>query len=108
MQSYVLQVGVVNVYILLLKHTSEHRSQMTELLFECYGVPAVAYGIDALFSAHHNLSTSDGELVDALIISSGHQTSHVLPVLNGRLDAKHCKRSIQHKLCALLVQPKCS
>ena len=27
---------------------------MSELLFECYGVPSVAYGIDALFGLHFN------------------------------------------------------
>lgn len=27
---------------------------MSELLFECYNVPSVAYGIDSLFSLYHN------------------------------------------------------
>lgn len=61
---------------------------MSELLFECYNVPSVAYGIDALFSAHHNL----GSVTDALIVSSGHQTTHILPVLAGQVDPTHCKR----------------
>lgn len=65
---------------------------MSELLFECYGAPSVAYGIDALFSAHHNFSLEGYELEDALIVSSGHQTSHILPVLGGHLDSTHCKR----------------
>lgn len=30
----------------------------------------------------------------ALVVSSGCQVSHVLPVLNGRLDASNCKRSV--------------
>lgn len=63
---------------------------MSELLFECYGVPSVAYGIDALFSAHQNIGIEEG--TDALIVSSGHQTTYILPVLNGQLDATHCKR----------------
>lgn len=29
------------------------RQQMSELLFECYGIPAVSYGIDALYSWDH-------------------------------------------------------
>lgn len=29
-------------------------SAMSELLFECYNVPSVAYGIDSLFSLYHN------------------------------------------------------
>lgn len=61
---------------------------MSELLFEGYGVPSVAYGVDALFSAHHNL----GSCEDVLIVSAGHQTAHVLPVLGGRCDVSHCKR----------------
>ena len=27
---------------------------MSELLFECYHVPSVTYGIDAMFSLHKN------------------------------------------------------
>lgn len=65
---------------------------MSELLFECYGVPSVAYGVDALFSAHHNFSLEGCDLLDALIVSSGHQTTHILPVLGGQLDSAHCKR----------------
>ena len=66
------------------------RSQMSELLFECYGVPAVTYGVDALFSAHSNLGIEEG--TDALVVASGHQTPYVLPVLNGHFDSVHCKR----------------
>ena len=29
-------------------------SAMSELLFECYNVPSVAYGIDSLFSLYNN------------------------------------------------------
>ena len=31
---------------------------MSELLFECYHVPSVAYGIDSLFSLHNNFTNS--------------------------------------------------
>ena len=50
---------------------------MNELLFECYGAPSVAYGIDSLFSYKYN-NGSDG-----LIISSSHSSTHVIPVLAG-------------------------
>lgn len=30
------------------------RQQMNELLFECYGIPSVSYGIDALYSWKHH------------------------------------------------------
>lgn len=57
---------------------------MSELLFECYGVPGVCYGIDSLFSfAHNNL----GE--NGLIVSIGYYAIHVIPVLGG--IAQHSK-----------------
>ena len=35
---------------------------MSELLFECYNVPSVAYGIDSLFSLYNNMPSS-GQLI---------------------------------------------
>ena len=49
---------------------------MNELLFECYSVPSVAYGIDALFSYKYNRGTS------GLVVSSSHSSTHLIPVLN--------------------------
>ncbi|XP_072487600.1 actin-related protein 5 [Notamacropus eugenii] len=66
------------------------RQMMSELLFECYGIPKVSYGIDSLFSFYHNKRKSS--LSSGLIVSSGYQCTHILPVLKGRLDAKNCKR----------------
>ncbi|KAB1262843.1 Actin-related protein 5 [Camelus dromedarius] len=66
------------------------RQMMSELLFECYGIPKVAYGIDSLFSFYHNKPKS--LISSGLIISSGYQCTHILPVLEGRLDARNCKR----------------
>ena len=65
---------------------------MSELLFEGYHIPAVAYGVDALFSAHYNSVQRGESLTDCLVITSGHQTTHVLPVLDGHLDSRHSKR----------------
>ena len=31
---------------------------MSELLFECYNVPSVAYGVDSLFSLYNNIPNS--------------------------------------------------
>ncbi|XP_045151438.1 actin-related protein 5 [Echinops telfairi] len=66
------------------------RQMMSELLFECYGIPKVAYGIDGLFSFYHNKPKNLSS--HGLIISSGYQCTHILPILEGRLDAKNCKR----------------
>ncbi|XP_048874076.1 actin-related protein 5 [Brienomyrus brachyistius] len=69
------------------------RQMMSELLFECYGVPEVSYGVDSLFSFYYNnnlrgLTSSN----TGVVISSGYHCSHILPVINGRLDAGNCKR----------------
>ena len=51
---------------------------MSELLFECYGAPSVAYGIDSLFSFKYNRGTS------GLVISSSHSSTQVIPVLSSK------------------------
>ena len=66
--------------------------EMSELLFECYCVPRVAYGIDALFSYYHNAKPSQRSEYDALILSCGYQATHVLPILAGQLCASNCQR----------------
>lgn len=51
---------------------------MSEILFECYSAPSVAYGIDSLFSYKFNKGNN------GLIISSAHSSTHVIPVLYGK------------------------
>ncbi|XP_061114656.1 actin-related protein 5 [Conger conger] len=69
------------------------RQMMSELLFECYRVPHVSYGVDALYSFCHNNRKQGMEPPQTgLVISSGYHCSHILPVINGRLDGGHCKR----------------
>lgn len=51
---------------------------MTEIIFEAYRAPSLAYGIDSLFSYNYN----DGKT--GLIISSSHSSTHVIPVLNSK------------------------
>ncbi|KAG1929070.1 actin-related protein 5 [Pimephales promelas] len=67
------------------------RQMMSELLFEGYGVPRVAYGVDSLFSLYWNSAAADLPST-GLVLSSGHHCSHVLPVINGRLDSANCRR----------------
>lgn len=65
---------------------------MSELLFEGYGVPSIAYGIDSLYSFHAN---APSPAADGLVISSATSSTHVIPVLNGRAvltSAKKCVR----------------
>ncbi|XP_030277726.1 actin-related protein 5 [Sparus aurata] len=69
------------------------RQMMSELLFECYGVPYVSYGLDSLYSFYHNNSQRNLQPPHTgIVLSSGYHCSHILPVINGRLDAVNCKR----------------
>jgi len=64
---------------------------MTELLFEGYSAPAVAYGLDSLWSLYAN--SPDPTVADGLVISSGTANTHVIPVLGGKAimtSAKKC------------------
>ncbi|KAL2227501.1 actin-related protein 5 [Sesamum indicum] len=70
----------------------QSRSKMAELLFESYGVPSVAFGVDAAFSYKYNqqlgICSNDG-----LAICSGFNTSHVIPFLNGEPVYDACCRT---------------
>ncbi|XP_012282152.1 actin-related protein 5 [Orussus abietinus] len=63
------------------------RNLMAELLFECYEIPSIAYGVDCLFSYHHNNCPSDG-----LIIGFGYHTTHIIPILDGKPDPANSRR----------------
>lgn len=60
---------------------------MSELLFEGYGVPAVSYGVDSLFSMYRN-----GIGDTALIVNCGYHTIHIIPVIRGQVIAEHGRR----------------
>ncbi|XP_029974347.1 actin-related protein 5 [Salarias fasciatus] len=68
------------------------RQMMSELLFECYQVPFVSYGVDGLYSFYHNTDRSLQASHTGIVLSSGYHCSHVLPVINGKLDSVNCKR----------------
>ncbi|GAU97885.1 hypothetical protein RvY_09110 [Ramazzottius varieornatus] len=65
------------------------RKQMNEMLFECYAFPHVAYGVDGMF-AYYKLM--DKSCPDGLIISLGNVSTHIIPVLNGKMDLAHSRR----------------
>jgi len=65
------------------------RAKMSQLLFECYHVPYISYGIGELFSYwyHHRTETKSSlDLTDGLIISSSHEVSLIIPILDGKPD----------------------
>lgn len=51
---------------------------MTEVIFECYGAPSLAFGIDSLFSFRHNKGNT------GLVVSSSYSATHVIPVYNSK------------------------
>ncbi|KAF2281549.1 actin-like ATPase domain-containing protein [Westerdykella ornata] len=54
------------------------RKTMSEILFECYGAPSVAYGIDSLFSYSYNGGRH------GLVVSSSYTATHVIPVVDSK------------------------
>ena len=51
---------------------------MSEILFECYSAPSVAYGVDSLLSYRYNGGRT------GLVISSGHSSTHLISVLDSK------------------------
>ncbi|CAK7565546.1 MAG: Actin-related protein 5 [Sporothrix epigloea] len=73
--------GSVDVPIVLTEavaNLSYSRKSMTEIVFECYGAPSLAYGIDSLFSYRHNKGNT------GLVVSSSYSATHVIPVYNSK------------------------
>ncbi|KAF2068371.1 hypothetical protein CYY_010304 [Polysphondylium violaceum] len=68
------------------------RKYTSELLFECYNVPSVVYGIDSLFSFYNNRELFKNNGKEALIIGSGHNTTHVYNVQNYKVQHYQTKR----------------
>lgn len=68
------------------------RSKMAELLFETYGVPSLAFGVDAAFAYKFNqqkgICSEDG-----LAICSGFATSHIVPFVQGEPVLEACSRT---------------
>ncbi|GIZ37329.1 hypothetical protein CKM354_000077900 [Cercospora kikuchii] len=52
------------------------RKVMSEILFELYGAPSVAYGVDSLFSYHYNGGNT------GLVVSSANMSTHLIPVVD--------------------------
>lgn len=62
------------------------RKVMNEIMFELYGVPSVAYGIDSLFSYDYNGGNT------GLVVSSAHMSTHLIPVVNKQPLISHATR----------------
>ncbi|XP_050439338.1 actin-related protein 5 [Adelges cooleyi] len=64
------------------------RLLMSELLFECYHVPGICYGIDGLFSFSKNSQCQN----TGLVVSCGYHSTHIIPVINGTPDLINSRR----------------
>lgn len=70
----------------------QSRSKMAELLFETYGVPSIAFGVDAAFSYKYNQQRGICEK-DGLAICPGFTTTHVIPFVEGEPLYRGCCRT---------------
>lgn len=71
------------------------RALIMELMFEAYEAPGLCFGVDALFSYYYNRPAQGRASYareDALVLSCGYNSTHVLPVLQGRLVPSAVKR----------------
>ena len=59
---------------------------LTEILFECYSAPKVAFGIDSLFSYNYN----NGQ--NGLVVSSSYTSTHLIPVFESKPVFAHATR----------------
>ena len=75
------------------------RGKISELLFECYQVPAVAYGVDSALGCYYynsqralkeeGLSPSSST---SLVISLQNSCTHVYPIVDGKINFKAARR----------------
>lgn len=71
------------------------RSLMMEILFESYCTPGICFGIDGLFSYYYNKHNNDKSSYlnsNALVLSCGFNTTHILPIYNNKLYSNNIKR----------------
>ncbi|KAK8052070.1 putative ARP5-Actin-related protein [Apiospora rasikravindrae] len=54
------------------------RKSMNEIIFEAYGAPSLATGVDSLFSYRHNKGRT------GLVVSSSYSSTHVIPVYDSK------------------------
>ncbi|XP_067942713.1 actin-related protein 5-like [Watersipora subatra] len=67
------------------------RKYLSELVFECYCVPSLFYYTDALGCWYHEKQSTNDEN-NALVVSIGYQTTHVIPISDGKTDHENIRR----------------
>ena len=62
------------------------RKVMSEILYELYAIPSVAYGVDSLFSYNYNEGNT------GLVVSSANMSTHLIPVVDRQPLISHATR----------------
>ncbi|KAJ3784869.1 chromatin remodeling complex subunit [Lentinula aff. detonsa] len=69
------------------------RALTSELMFELYSVPSLAYCVDGIMSFYQNdQSTGNSFTSDGLVVSFNTASTSVIPILNGKGIISHAKR----------------
>ena len=71
------------------------RSLVSELLFECFNIPALSYCVDSLLSFYYNTHKLNGcsEVArTGILIDSSHASTHIVPVIDQQWQLPLTKR----------------
>ncbi|KAL6305640.1 actin-like protein Arp5p [Sparassis latifolia] len=68
------------------------RSSTSELMFEQYSVPSLAYCVDSVMSFYHSCSVPVPFRSDGIVVSFNTASTSVIPVLGGTSLMKHAQR----------------
>lgn len=68
------------------------RKLMSELMFECYSVPAITYYTDVMGSWYSMYSNRPAQYDTGVCIHIGYQMSHVVPVVGGKVVMENVRR----------------
>ena len=58
------------------------RALVSELVFECYHVPALSYSVDSLLAFYYNSQVGGQSPRNGIIVDSSHTSTHLIPILD--------------------------
>lgn len=99
MHPFTLQIMWVHSVLCSSRH-SKTQTVTSELMFEQYSVPSLAYCVDGVMSFYqNNLTPSEMPFTsDGLVISFNTASTSVIPILGGKGIMSHAKRFVLTKL----------
>jgi actin-related protein 5 len=66
------------------------RKNLSEMFFELYSVPSLLYGVDSMLALQNNQNIDEN--TNCLLISSSYQTTHIVPIIKGRIVLEKVRR----------------